>query len=257
MRRVIPPITVLLLPALLFADTSVPIAATEIVFDGEVIDLGTHRVVRRMSQAARCSMEDGPSRRAWSSPAVQKWHLPDLSPSDVTPHHVLLHDGIWSKKPKAAVVDRAAGKIVHRLDDRGDALVERPDGSVLGILAVDDDHHELRLRDTGGKLLWRRPIPNLWGNSAAVLLDGERLVIAPFHRIATGSALLAVDVHTGTPIWIADVLQLRVPHSKYYNDVSLARVGGEIVMRGFEAGGCYLQIFDAATGKRTFARMPR
>jgi hypothetical protein len=61
---------------------------------------------------------------------------------------------------------------------------------------------------------------------------------------------VSVDLETGTPRWIADVEQMNVGHSAYYNDVSLERVGASVVMRGWEAAGCYLQSFELASGRR-------
>ena len=53
------------------------------------------------------------------------------------------------------------------------------------------------------------------------------------------------------------MLQLNVAHSKYWNDVSVEQLGQSVVLRGFEAGGCYVQTFDIATGKRFSAILPK
>ncbi len=94
-------------------------------------------------------------------------------------------------------------------------------------------------------------------DSAATLVDGNQLILATFHRIATGSHLVSVDVRTGTPRWIADVEQVNASHSEYFNDVSLERRGTTVVMRGYEASGCYVQVFDLATGRRISSQMKR
>jgi hypothetical protein len=82
------------------------------------------------------------------------------------------------------------------------------------------------------------------------IVGGDLVVAATFHRSASGSRLLALDLSTGALRWRAEVEQLNVPHSKYWNDVTLERRGATIVMRGWEAGGCYVQRFDLATGRR-------
>ena len=88
--------------------------------------------------------------------------------------------------------------------------------------------------------------------SAETVLFGDILVIAVFHDISTGSELSAFNINTGEKLWEADVKQLAVPHSKYYNKVILSCYENKIIMEGVEAYGHYLQIFDLETGKRLF-----
>jgi hypothetical protein len=87
-------------------------------------------------------------------------------------------------------------------------------------------------------------------DTATTLVVGDKLIVAFYHRIASGASLSAYDINTGALKWKADVHQLNVSHSKYWNDVSLELRYPTVVMRGFEAGGCYEQVFDVATGRR-------
>jgi hypothetical protein len=77
-----------------------------------------------------------------------------------------------------------------------------------------------------------------------------------FTRTATGAELIALSRQSGRRIWTAEVRQLNVSHSKYLNDVALELDGDRVIMRGYEAGGCYVQVFDLATGRRLSSTIP-
>lgn len=90
-----------------------------------------------------------------------------------------------------------------------------------------------------------------YGNEACeFLLKGDLLYIGNYHPIATGSSLHCFDLKTGKMKWTADVLQMNVGHSEYWNKVTLSLYKDKLLMQGDEANGSYLQIFDAETGKR-------
>ncbi len=93
------------------------------------------------------------------------------------------------------------------------------------------------------------------GNSLEVVPDGNRLYVAAYCNIASGSDLVCVDLKTGNEVWQADVEQLIVEHSKYGNRVHLRKFGNVLALFGHEMGGDYLQLFDAATGKRLFSTL--
>jgi len=169
---------------------------------------------------------------------------------------------------RARVVERSGGKVVMTLDGHvPTALVEDETGKLLGLLSINAENRpeihgervpDFTFYDVKGKRLWStRQSSAREGDSATVLVTGELMIVASFHRIATGSQLAAFDIKSGAPRWTADVLQLSVDHSKYWNDVSLAQRGQTVVMRGYESGGCYEQTFDIATGKRLSAVMPK
>lgn len=50
---------------------------------------------------------------------------------------------------------------------------------------------------------------------------------------------------------------MNVAHSEYFNDVALEARGATVIMRGFEAAGCYVQRFDLASGRRLSSVMKR
>jgi hypothetical protein len=82
------------------------------------------------------------------------------------------------------------------------------------------------------------------------LLKDSLLYIGNYHPISTGSSLHCFDLRTGEMKWTADVLQVNASHSEYWNKVTLSMYKDKLIMQGDEAYGSYLQIFDAATGKR-------
>lgn len=82
------------------------------------------------------------------------------------------------------------------------------------------------------------------------LLWGSQLFVANYHPISTGSSLHCFDIYTKKKLWEADVLQLNVDHSKYYNKVTISKYRDRIIMEGNEAYGNYLQIFEMHSGKR-------
>ena len=83
-----------------------------------------------------------------------------------------------------------------------------------------------------------------------LLLNGDLLYMANYHAIATGSSLHCFNLKTGEIEWHADVLQLSVDHSEYWNHVTLSLYKNTLIMEGNEAYGDYLQFFDATTGER-------
>jgi hypothetical protein len=104
---------------------------------------------------------------------------------------------------------------------------------------------------------WRVDGLHTGDESAAVLVSDGQLVVASFHFASSGSRLFALDLASGTPRWLAEVVQMNVPHSEYMNDVTLERDGDVIVMRGYEAGGGYEQRFDWRTGQRLSSTIAR
>jgi hypothetical protein len=85
------------------------------------------------------------------------------------------------------------------------------------------------------------------------ILQNNKLYIANYHPIATGSSLYCYDLEKDEIIWTADVKQINASHSKYFNKVTLFTYLDKIVMYGNEAFGKYVQIFDAESGERLAA----
>ncbi|MBN1150394.1 hypothetical protein JXA84_04130 [candidate division WOR-3 bacterium] len=145
-------------------------------------------------------------------------------------------------------------------------IVYHEDGRVFGQIYVEPVMEEpntvvgsmIILKDfSGNEVLWTcnpKP-PFFYGRNAKVIFDEEKslLFVAVFHPIATGSGLACLDAEYGHEIWRADVEQLSVGHSQYKNEVFIRLIDDKIVMAGDEAGGYYLQVFEAVTGKRLFS----
>jgi hypothetical protein len=214
-------------------------------------------------EPSKCTMEQGPLRKDWNAADIKKLepkgtHLYQAAGKK----HLLFSSGYFDKPAKSVIVERNSGKTVLTLDKVSrSALVEDASGALLGLLAlrdVGDAPTHLMLHKPDGKEAWSmQPLVDRNSDSATTLVAGDLLIVAFFHRIATGSSLVAFDLKTGVKKWQAEVQQLNVGHSKYWNDVSLELRGATVVMRGFEAAGCYLQVFDVATGKRLSAAMPK
>lgn len=83
-----------------------------------------------------------------------------------------------------------------------------------------------------------------------LLLKDNLLYIANYHPIATGSSLHCIDLEKGKIKWTADVLQLNIGHSEYWNQVTLSFYNDKLIMEGNEAYGNYLQVFDPKNGER-------
>jgi hypothetical protein len=83
---------------------------------------------------------------------------------------------------------------------------------------------------------------------------GHILAYASYWPIASGCAVVALDLESGREIWDASLIGLGpIPHSMYRNEVALKVVGDSIEVTGRESGGNYVEILDWETG-HTLAR---
>ncbi len=101
------------------------------------------------------------------------------------------------------------------------------------------------------KTKWQYTTANNYMENAKSILCGDSLYIANYSPIATGSALICLSYSSGKVIWIGDVKQLMICHSKYKNEVFIHKVGNKIVIAGDESGGI-LQVVDSRSGKNLF-----
>lgn len=132
-------------------------------------------------------------------------------------------------------------------------IVLRADRSLAGWVRAEGNGQKL-LVEIGSTQL---AIADEWsGDAVKAVLADNTLYLAHYHNIATGCGLLAYDIRTGKRLWRGDVRQLEVGHSEYFNLVYLSLVAGRLILEAHEAAGDYLQIFDPATGRRLFERMP-
>jgi hypothetical protein len=203
----------------------------------------------------RCSSDDSPFWRAWHTERDRGGAGFALKHAS---EHFLLY--VSAEKKSLRVLDRRTHARVLENPGTADAVVEDERGNLVGLLALDNSSQTIgrvQLIPTASHPAWISVIDNLHGNSAATLLVGNTLVVASFHRYATGARLFALDIRSGAHLWTADVAQMMVGHSEYMNDVGLTANETLVDMRGFESAGCYFQEFNLATGKRTFSSLPR
>lgn len=240
------------------------------LFDRRTLQLGTLLGSLMISVAAQadgeaakldpasCSREQVGWFRDSQSEAVRRLTPQGLYYKQGTARH-LLFGSSWSDKKRVVIVERDSGKTVASAATQDAAIVEDEAGKLLGIVVIGerrDGKRELQLQSPQGQARWKAPVLiDGFGDSASIVAAGELLVVAHFHRIATGSSLTALDLATGAIKWKADVQQLQIAHSKYWNDVTLTRAGSTLTLRGVESGGCHLQTFELATGKRLSAQL--
>lgn len=143
-----------------------------------------------------------------------------------------------------------------------DGKVQSLDFSVAGIVRAEDEKTIIGYIevDTKTDALYLRKnestetlvLGESFGDAAETIVVKNILIISSYYNIATGADLAAYDIETGKVIWHADVKQLKVGHSEYYNKVILSLYNDKVIMEGIEAYGSYVQIFDCKTGKRLY-----
>jgi PQQ-like domain len=167
------------------------------------------------------------------------------------------HDGRWSfidggdrfalnGDDEAVIVELPSGK-QRRVVGAIRQPARRRDGSPAGFLI--SGAAALVYQDLQDNTV---PLSPLLDGLTPVWVDSERLIAGSFNFMTTGAALSSFDVHTGAPIWTADVQDWPVAHSKYFNDIKVELRGSHVLLWGHESSNDYLQVFDLATGKREF-----
>lgn len=147
------------------------------------------------------------------------------------------------------VVDAATGMMLYSIPNWPAEIVFDRAQQIVGALVI--RFWGLEFFDAAGRAKWFHTEDGLAGeDSAAVVLDGNSLIVAIYRFRNTGARLFRISLASGTIQWQAQVEQLKVDHPADWNDVTLELRDGKIVMRGDESGGCYVQTFDPATGKR-------
>jgi len=77
---------------------------------------------------------------------------------------------------------------------------------------------------------------------AALAVEGDRVVVATFSRIASGARVSVYDKATGQERWTRPLSGLGpIGHSEYYNAVELRVVGDRVEVFGWEAAGRYIE----------------
>lgn len=167
----------------------------------------------------------------------------------------------WGTATRSLIFALEDGRVVADLTVRAAGMIERPDGGLEGVFSLEPGPagpgRDLRLvlREPSGAERFRTPV-GFDGDTAAALLHGGQLHVAVYSRIATTAAVVTVDARTGAPRWRYETGSVVRGHSEYSNAVALERVGGDLVVRGYESGGAYLVVLDAATGARRMQVLP-
>lgn len=154
---------------------------------------------------------------------------------------------------RSVLIDLGTGTELARVEAEVASAVLRPDGGVEALLVA---RPKAQLLDPTGAVRWTTP-ETLEESASTVLVGGvaQTLVVASFHRIATGADLRGFDLSTGKLRFTAAVELLPISHSKYWNETSLSLVGGHLALRGKEAGQDYLELFDPTTGARKLTEL--
>lgn len=127
-------------------------------------------------------------------------------------------------------------------------LLNERNESVVAFVQRDKDNFTVKFVDAGKKDV-HFTIAHA-DNTCETIVINNKLVVANYHSIATGSSLQCFDLETGKQLWKASVLQVNASHSEYYNTVLLNVFENKIIMEGIESYGKYLQVFDPDSGER-------
>ncbi|HMT12234.1 MAG TPA: hypothetical protein PKA39_11510, partial [Ignavibacteria bacterium] len=125
-----------------------------------------------------------------------------------------------------------------------------------GLFQYDGDSKEITFYDKlSDDILWKYNYNYnvVYASSVTALIHGDKLILALYHSISTGSDLLALDINTGKILWHANVDQVNASHSEYYNTVNLYAYKDKVLMEGIESYGKYLQVFDIKTGSTLYS----
>jgi hypothetical protein len=77
------------------------------------------------------------------------------------------------------------------------------------------------------------------------------LYIADFSPIASGCAVVAVELTTGQQLWrsVLEGIDTTLPYSEYTNRVNIETDGHIVIVRGNESHGRYIEHLDCRNGK--------
>lgn len=165
------------------------------------------------------------------------------------PNHVVLGSHYFGKVRRSVVIRLSDGMEVARVEDEVAATVDRPDGSLEGLLVTTP---EVRMLETSGAVRWTSTkIPK--NNDGAAIARDDRIFLATYEGMASGASIHAVHRKSGALLWHGDHEQLMIAHSIYLNGIELSLIGDSVVMHGEEASISYIQIFAVGDGRRSFS----
>ncbi len=178
------------------------------------------------------------------------YHHPYLYYFGCTPSYMIFtsNDRVY---PKTVTIALSTG-IIQEYDFIIAGFIRDEDESnVPGFVDMERDGRKFTTRLLN--LTWSSEMPVLSCNRAEILMMGEILYISFYHSLSTGATLFAYNRSEGNLLWKADVKQMNISHSEYYNTVHLSAWNNYIIMEGIEAEAHYVQIFNRDSGERLFS----
>lgn len=174
---------------------------------------------------------------------------------EATDHHLLLSAGLATTESIALRATDGAEDM--HLVRRIGAIVENDSGAIEWALArtAKDDGIDA-IDPKSGAMKWSASL-NCVAARFAVATRGPRLFVAGFTPADGGGCIAAIDRKTGAVAWSAELSNPLVPHSKYWNDVSLRMRGDEVIAVGREAGADHVDVFSASSGERRWSHVVR
>jgi hypothetical protein len=156
---------------------------------------------------------------------------------------------------KTLILDLAQGTLTEIPVSVDGVLFDKND-NITGTFQYNQKSNEITFYDkTSDEVLWKYKYTDniVYASNVTPLACGDKLILALYHRISTGSDLIALDLKTGKFIWHANVDQVNASHSEYYNQVFLYSYKDKVLMEGIESYGKYLQVFDVNTGSKLYS----
>lgn len=170
--------------------------------------------------------------------------------------YVIFTTSVFSREfSQTVVLELASGTLTEIPISTDGVLFDRQD-DIQGLFQYDGDSKEIIFYDKlSDDILWKYKYSYnvVYASSVTALIQGDKLILALYHSISTGSDLLALDINTGKILWHANVDQVNASHSEYYNTVNLYAYKDKVLMEGIESYGKYLQVFDIKTGATLYS----
>ncbi len=170
--------------------------------------------------------------------------------------YVIFTTSVFSREfSKTVILDLTSGQLTEIPVSVDGVLFDRQD-NITGLFQFDGKNNEITFfNNQNDDVLWKYKYDYkvVYASRVTALIHEDKLILALYHQISTGSDLLALDLKTGSLFWHADVNQVNASHSEYYNTVNLYSYNDKVLMEGIESYGKYLQIFDVNTGAKLYS----
>lgn len=170
--------------------------------------------------------------------------------------YVIFTTSVFSREfSQTVILELTTGNLTEIPVSTDGVLFDSQD-NITGLFLYDGKNKEVTFYDKlSDNVLWKYKYNYdvVYASSVTALVQGDKLILALYHSISTGSDLLALDIKTGKLLWHANVDQVNASHSEYYNTVNLYTYKDKVLMEGIESYGKYLQVFDVNTGAKLYS----